>query len=65
VARKIPNGTVVSYCELCGIPLLEDEVYGTDDMNLCRFHHEKFYQLLAFMLTGQILNFNTLKEGKQ
>ncbi|PKN85920.1 MAG: hypothetical protein CVU46_09555 [Chloroflexi bacterium HGW-Chloroflexi-8] len=36
-------------CELCGEPLGADHVYGPDGFDLCRFHHEKFYELLAFM----------------
>ena len=41
----------IEKCELCGVGLDADNCYGTDDFPLCRYHHEKFYDLLNFLLT--------------
>lgn len=54
VSEELRMNVIISQCELCDKPLNEDEVYGPEDMDLCREHHEKFYQLLNFMVTGKI-----------
>ena len=41
-------------CEICNQPLDDDNVYGPEGFDLCRFHHEKFYELVQLMLTGEL-----------
>ncbi|MHC1739690.1 MAG: hypothetical protein AB9897_01110 [Anaerolineaceae bacterium] len=45
---------IIAYCEICGAPLDCDNVYGPEGFDLCRYHHEKFYQLVEFMVTGKV-----------
>lgn len=56
------ENVIVSHCELCKTPLNADEVYGTDDIDLCRLHHEKFFQLLRFISTGKIVSLFEVNE---
>lgn len=42
---------IIEHCELCGVELDADNCYGTNDFTLCRYHHEKFYDLLNFLLS--------------
>lgn len=49
---KATGADPVAFCELCGEPLDADSVYGTDDMNLCRGHHQLFYDMLYFLMNG-------------
>lgn len=40
----------VWHCYLCGAKLDADNVYGEEGMDLCRDDHDKFWQLVKFML---------------
>jgi hypothetical protein len=59
------NDVIVSHCELCGKPLNADEVYGPEDMDLCRFHHGKFMQMMWFFESGEIVPVETLENLKE
>lgn len=38
------------HCALCGALLDADNVYGPEGFDLCRYHHEKFYELVQFLI---------------
>lgn len=40
----------VSQCYVCEEVLDVDHVYGPPDMDLCRVHHEKFYNTVDFLV---------------
>jgi hypothetical protein len=51
-----------SKCYVCGAILDADSCYGPADMDLCREHHQKFYQAVAFLAEGGGLNLVPAKD---
>ena len=47
---KITEETILEYCEVCGAPLTEGELYGSDDFPMCRLHHQKFIAAVRAMV---------------
>lgn len=41
---------IVSRCGVCDRPLDADNVYGPEGYDLCREHHEKFYQTVYYLV---------------
>jgi hypothetical protein len=40
----------LEFCSICGVPLDQDNLYGTNRYPLCRDHHEKCAMLEYFVV---------------